>query len=253
MTKSEPSTRPVALVTGGASGIGAACCTRLGAEGFRLAVLDVDGEGAARAAGPDGIGVRVDVADADDVEQAVAQVLDRLGRIDVLVNNAGITGGPTATRCHETPVETFDAVVGVNLRGPFLVSRAVLPVMLEQRQGHVITIVSIAGMVAARGRCSYTASKGGALMLTKSIATDYAADGIRANAVCPGWVHTPMTAWRLDDSELAARATSAIPLGRVAQPDDVADVVSVLAGDRLGYVTGSAFVVDGGMTAAMPM
>jgi NAD(P)-dependent dehydrogenase (short-subunit alcohol dehydrogenase family) len=216
-------------------------------------VLDLDADGATRAAGADGIGLGVDVADADDVERAVAQVLDHLGRIDVLVNNAGITGGPTATRCHETPVQTWDQVMGVNLRGPFLVSRAVLPVMLEQRHGHVITIVSIAGMVATRGRCAYTASKGGALMLTKSIAADYAADGIRANAVCPGWVHTPMTAWRLDDSDLGARATAAIPLGRVAQPEDVADVVSVLAGDRLGYVTGSAFVVDGGMTATMPM
>jgi NAD(P)-dependent dehydrogenase (short-subunit alcohol dehydrogenase family) len=199
------------------------------------------------------MGLRVDVADPDAVERAVSAVIDRFGRIDVLVNNAGTTGGPSATRCHETPLDTWDQVVDVNLRGPFLVSRAVLPTMLKQRHGHVITVVSIAGMVAPRGRCAYTASKGGALMLTKSIAADYAADGIRANAVCPGWVHTPMTAWRLDDPELGARVTSAIPLGRVARADDIADVVSVLAGDRLGYVTGSAFVVDGGMTATMPM
>jgi NAD(P)-dependent dehydrogenase (short-subunit alcohol dehydrogenase family) len=251
-TSTQPDRR-VALVTGGGSGIGAASCARLLADGFDLAVLDLDDEAAVRAAGTDGIGLGVDVTEVDAVDRAVSSVLDRFGRIDVLVNNAGTTGGPMATRCHETPVDAWDRVVEVNLRGPFLMARAVLPTMLEQGRGHVITIASIAGMVAPRGRCAYTASKGGALMLTKSIAADYAADGIRANAVCPGWVHTPMTAWRLDDPELGARATSAIPLGRVAQADDIADVVSVLASERLGYVTGSAFVVDGGMTATMLM
>ena len=133
------------------------------------------------------------------------------GRIDLLFNNAGITGTQAAARCHETPIGEWDRVLGVNLRGPFLMTRAALPVLLDQGGGHVINLVSIAGMVATRGRCAYTASKGGALMFTKSIAADYAADGIRCNAVCPGWVHTPMTAWRLDAPSWAA--------GHRADPD----------------------------------
>jgi NAD(P)-dependent dehydrogenase (short-subunit alcohol dehydrogenase family) len=173
------------------------------------------------------------------------------GRIDLLFNNAGITGTRAAGRCHETPIGEWDRVVGVNLRGPFLMTRAVLPVLLDQGRGHVINLVSIAGMVATRGRCAYTASKGGALMFTKSIAADYAAEGIRCNAVCPGWVHTPMTAWRLDDPELGPRATAPIPIGRVAQPAEIAEAVAMLASEKLAYVTGLALVVDGGMTSTI--
>ena len=242
---------PVALVTGGASGIGRASCARLLDDGFRLAVLDLEGAAAGQAAGPDGLGLAADVADADAVERAVKTVLAEFGRIDVLFNNAGITGSPAATRCHETPIQEWDRVLGVNLRGPFLVSRAVLPVMLDQGAGHIINLVSIAGMVATRGRCAYTASKGGALMFTKSLAADYAGDGIRANAICPGWVHTPMTAWRLDDPTLGARAVAGVPLGRVARPEEIAEAVSVLASDRLTFMTGSALVIDGGMTSTM--
>jgi NAD(P)-dependent dehydrogenase (short-subunit alcohol dehydrogenase family) len=240
-----------AIVTGGASGIGRASCTRLREDGFRLAVLDLDGDTAAEAAGTDGIGLPVDVADADAVQAAVDKVVAELGRVDLLFNNAGITGTQEAGRCHETPVTEWDRVLGVNLRGPFLMTRSVLPVMLAQGAGHVINLVSIAGMVATRGRCAYTASKGGALMFTKSIAADYAADGIRANAVCPGWVHTPMTQWRLDDPELGPRATAPIPMGRVAQPAEIADAVALLADERLPYVTGLALVIDGGMTSTI--
>jgi NAD(P)-dependent dehydrogenase (short-subunit alcohol dehydrogenase family) len=243
--------RRVALVTGGGSGIGRASCARLLQDGFRLAVLDLDGAAAAEAAGPDGLGLAADVADATSVERAVKTAVAEFGRIDVLFNNAGITGSPAATRCHETPIEEWDRVLGVNLRGPFLVTHAVLPVMLDRGGGQVINLVSIAGIVATRGRCAYTASKGGALMFTKSLAADYAADGIRANAICPGWVHTPMTAWRLEDPELGPRAVAGIPMGRVARPEEIAELVSVLAGDRLAYVTGSAFVIDGGMTSTI--
>ncbi|MGQ0577232.1 MAG: SDR family NAD(P)-dependent oxidoreductase [Pseudonocardia sp.] len=241
----------VALVTGGASGIGRASCARLAADGYRLAVLDLDADEAMTAAGTGGLGLAVDVADAADVDAAVGRVTGELGRIDLLLNNAGITGTRDAARCHETPVHEWDRVLGVNLRGPFLVTRAVLPGMLARGGGHVINLVSIAGMVATRGRCAYTASKGGALMFTKSVAADYAADGIRANAVCPGWVHTPMTAWRLDDPELGPRATAPIPMGRVAQPAEIAEAVAMLASERLAYVTGLALVVDGGMTSTI--
>lgn len=241
----------IAIVTGGASGIGRASCTRLRADGYRLAVLDLDGDAAVEAAGGDGIGLGVDVADADAVQAAVDTVVGEFGRVDLLFNNAGITGTQEAGRCHDTPVAEWDRVLGVNLRGPFLMTRAVLPAMLGRRAGHVINLVSIAGMVATRGRCAYTASKGGALMFTKSIAADYAADGIRCNAVCPGWVHTPMTQWRLDDPELGPRATAPIPMGRVAQPAEIADAVALLADERLPYVTGLALVIDGGMTSTI--
>ena len=239
-----PTQERVALVTGGSSGIGRATVQLLAKDGFRVASLDLSpGSDEAEVA------LEMDIADAPAVEQAVAEVLRRLGRIDVLVNNAGITGSQAATICHETPVEDWDRVFAVNVRGAFLCTRSVLPAMLSQGSGHVITVASSAGLVAFPGRCAYTASKGGALMLAKSVAVDYAASGIRSNAVCPGFVQTPMTQWRLDVPELRARVERSIPVGRVAQPEEIADAISVLASNRLGYMTGHALLIDGGWTA----
>ena len=246
MTADGPTPPGVVVVTGGGSGIGLATCTRLAADGFTVAVLDIkpadNQDGAALA-------LRCDVTDESDVEAAMAAVLGRFGRIDVLVNNAGITGSQQAARCHETPVAEWDRVHAVNVRGPFLCSRAVLPSMVARGSGHIITIASVAGFIAFPGRCAYTASKGAALMLTRSIAVDYAAAGIRANAVCPGMVYTPMTSWRLDQPELRAAVEDRIPVGRVAVPEEIADAVSLLASGRLGYMTGHPLVVDGGMSA----
>jgi NAD(P)-dependent dehydrogenase (short-subunit alcohol dehydrogenase family) len=121
--------------------------------------------------------------------------------------------------------------------------------MMERRSGHIITVASVAGQVAFPGRSAYTASKGAALMLARSIAVDYASYGIRSNAVCPGMAYTGMTQWRLDDPTLREEIDHRIPLGRVATADDVADLVSLLASDRIGYMTGSALVIDGGYTA----
>jgi NAD(P)-dependent dehydrogenase (short-subunit alcohol dehydrogenase family) len=246
MTTDGPTPPGVVVVTGGGSGIGLATCTRLAADGFTVAVLDIkpadNQDGAALA-------LSCDVTDESDVEAAMAAVLDRFGRIDVLVNNAGITGSQQAARCHETPVAEWDRVHAVNVRGPFLCSRAVLPSMVARGSGHIITIASVAGFIAFPGRCAYTASKGAALMLTRSIAVDYAAAGIRANAVCPGMVYTPMTSWRLDQPELRAAVEDRIPVGRVAVPEEIADAVALLASGRLGYMTGHPLVVDGGMSA----
>jgi NAD(P)-dependent dehydrogenase (short-subunit alcohol dehydrogenase family) len=236
----------VAVVTGGGSGIGLAACARLAQDGFSVAALDLQ---PAAAAGSAALAVTCDVTDESDVTMAMATVADRLGGIDVLVNNAGITGSRRAARCHETPVEEWDRVLAVNVRGPFLCSRAVLPSMIARGSGHIITIASVAGLVAFPGRCAYTASKGAALMLTRSIAVDYAAAGIRANAVCPGMVYTPMTSWRLDQPELRAEVEERIPAGRVAAPDEIADAVALLASGRLAYMTGHPLVVDGGMSA----
>jgi len=190
----------VAVVTGGGSGIGRATCERLEGAGFRLGVLDLDpGEPP-----PAAVTVRTDVADEAAVQRAFATIAAELGPVEVLVNNAGITGSRLATVCHETPVEEWDRVQAVNARGVFLCTRAVLPGMLAAGAGHIITVASVAGLVAFPGRCAYSASKGAALQLTRSVAVDYARHGIRANAVCPGFVDTPMTRWRLDVPELRA-------------------------------------------------
>jgi NAD(P)-dependent dehydrogenase (short-subunit alcohol dehydrogenase family) len=121
--------------------------------------------------------------------------------------------------------------------------------MLAQGNGHVITVASVAGLIAFPGRCAYTTSKGAVVMFTKSLAVDYAAWGIRANAVCPGMVETPMTKWRLDQPDLRAEVESKIPMGRVAQPDEIAEAIALLASDRLVYLTGHALVLDGGWSA----
>jgi NAD(P)-dependent dehydrogenase (short-subunit alcohol dehydrogenase family) len=235
----------VAVVTGGASGIGRSTATRLTADGCRVAVVDL---GDAQESDAE-LTLRTDVTDPDDVEAAIKEIVAVFGRIDVLVNNAGITGSAEATRCHETPVDEWDRVHAVNVRGPFLCTRAVLPTMLRQGSGHIITVASVAGVVAFPGRCAYTTSKGAAVQFTKSLAVDYASAGIRANAVCPGFVETPMTQWRLDQPELRAQVEAKIPIGRVAQPDDIADAIAMLASDRLAYMTGHSLVVDGGWTA----
>ncbi len=238
----------VAVVTGGGSGIGWATCGRLRSDGFQLGVLDLDGERAAAAAG-NGVGVGADVSQPEQVESAFAVIEERLGPVDLLVNNAGITGSASATRLHETPLGEWDRVVAVNVRGLYLCSRQALASMVTRRSGHIITVASVAGIVPFPGRAAYSVSKGAAFLLAKSIAVDYAADGIRSNAVCPGMTETPMTSWRLDQPELRAAVESRIPLGRVAQPHDIANAISALASERMSYVTGHGLVVDGGWTA----
>jgi len=239
----------VAVITGGGSGIGLSTCAALTQEGFTLAVLDIDGDAAKVAAGPDGLGLCVDITSPEGVDNAFEEVVRSFGRIDVLVNNAGITGSAAATTCHETPVDEWDRVMAVNVRGLYLCSRAALPTMIAQGSGHVITLASVAGQIVFPGRAAYVASKGAALMFAKSLAVDYARKGIRSNAVCPGMVYTPMTAWRLDQPELRDMMESKIPLGRVALPEEIAEMIAVLASGRLGYVTGAALNIDGGWTA----
>ena len=241
------------LVTGAASGIGRAIAGRFLAAGDRVAALDLDPEAleATRrhdwsAAGDKITLLGCDVAAPEQTSAAVAEVAARFGRIDVLVNNAGITGGPQALRLHETSVEDFDRVCGVNVRGVFLMCRAVLPMMLAFGAGAIVNIASVAGLVAFPGRAAYTISKGAAVSLTRSIAVDYAASGIRCNAVCPGMIDTPMTHWRLEQPELRAQVVARIPHGDVGTVDDVASAVWFLASPEAKYLNGSTLVVDGG-------
>lgn len=246
----------VALVTGAASGNGRAIAGRLLRDGWSLAAVDLDpkaleatrledwGSAADRV-----LLVSADVSEAKDVEKAIRASLDHFKRIDLLVNNAGITGGPQATTVSDTPVAEFDAVLAVNLRGPFLLSRALLPSMLAQGGGVIVNIASVAGLVAFPGRAAYSASKGALIQLTRSIAVDYAAKGIRCNALCPGMIDTPMTRWRLDQPALRAQVISRIPQGEIGTAGDVASAVAFLAGDESRYFNGAALVMDGGFSA----
>jgi NAD(P)-dependent dehydrogenase (short-subunit alcohol dehydrogenase family) len=240
----------VALVTGAGSGIGLACVERLASHGLRVAALDVDAR-AAEACGArfGALPVTADVSEEGEVVAAVERVLLELGQIDVAANVAGITGSRAAAECHVTPVGEWTRVIAVNLTGPFLVCRAVLPHMLARGAGVIVNVASVAGLVAFPGRCAYTASKGGVVQLTRSIAADYAARGIRANAICPGIVDTPMTRWRLEDPELGPQALARIPQGRVAKPQEIAEVVGLLATGTMPYANGSTIVLDGAFSA----
>ena len=236
----------VALVTGAASGIGRACVERLVGGGTAVAAVDLD------AGAMDGLGalaLAADVTDAGAVAAAVDRAQADLGPLEAVVNVAGITGSAAAAECHVTPVDEWRRVVDVNLTGPFLVCRAALPGMLERGAGTIVNVASAAGLVAFPGRCAYSASKGGVVQLTRSLAADYAARGIRANAVCPGMVDTPMTHWRLEDPDLRAAVLARIPAGRVATPAEVAEAVALLTGDALPYMNGSMLVLDGAWTA----
>ena len=244
------------LVTGAASGIGRAIASRFLREGDRVAAMDLDLAALelARSESWPNVGERfmpiaADVSNARDAAAAVAQARERFGRIDVLVNNAGITGGPQATKLHETSVEDFDRVWGVNGRGVFLMCRAALPQMLAQGAGAIVNIASVAGIVAFPARAAYNASKGAVVMLTRSVAVDYAAAGIRCNAVCPGMIDTPMTHWRLEQAELRAQVVARIPQGDVGGVDDVASAVWFLASAEARYLNGSSLVVDGGYSS----
>lgn len=239
-------TPAVALVTGAASGIGRACVQRLARDGVAVAAVDLDADGIEDVAA---LALHADVTNEAAIAAAVARTEAELGPLDVAVNVAGITGSAEATECHLTPVDEWRRVLDVNLTGSFLVCRAVLPGMLERGTGTIVNVASAAGLVAFPGRCAYSASKGGVVQLTRSLAADYAARGIRANAICPGMVDTPMTHWRLEDPELRAAVLARIPAGRVATADEVADAVALLAGGELPYMNGAMLVLDGAWTA----
>jgi NAD(P)-dependent dehydrogenase (short-subunit alcohol dehydrogenase family) len=237
---------PVVLVTGAASGIGRACVERLTSDGGVVAAVDLD---RAALGGLGALALAADVTDADALADAVARVEADLGPLDAVVNVAGITGSRAAAECHVTPVEEWRRVLDVNLTGTFLVCRAVLPGMLARGGGCIVNIASAAGLVAFPGRCAYTASKGGVVQLTRSLAADYAARGIRANAICPGMVDTPMTRWRLEDPDLEAAVLAKIPAGRVATTGEVAQAVALMVRGELPYMNGAMLVLDGAWTA----
>jgi NAD(P)-dependent dehydrogenase (short-subunit alcohol dehydrogenase family) len=244
-----------ALVTGAASGIGAACALRFAEEGAALAGLDLrEAEGGdwARAASlaPRQAFALADVRDDDAVARAVASLRAALGgRIDVLVNAAGVAGGGPV---HLLDPAEWDRVVDVNLKGSFLVSRHVLPGMLEAGSGSVIHVASIEGLEGFEGGSAYNASKGGVVLLTRNMAIDYGRRGIRVNALCPGFIETPLFGAVFEMppmGEVRARIAAAHQLGRFGQPVEVANAALFLASDEASFVSGAVLTVDGGFTA----
>ena len=250
----------IALVTGAGSGIGRAIALLFAGQGAQVIVADRDTAGAAavvaeiEAAGAAGVAQPLDVADEAQVQQAFADVAARAGRLDILVNNAGISH---VGNILETSADDWDRVMAVNARGVFLCAREGLRQMLAQqpRGGSIINIASVAGMIAVERRFPYSASKGAVISITRSIAIDFATTGVRANAICPGTVHTPFVegylARNFPDTADAVREQlhARQPVGRMGRPDEIAAAALYLAADEAAFVTGSCLVIDGGWTA----
>jgi NAD(P)-dependent dehydrogenase (short-subunit alcohol dehydrogenase family) len=246
----------VALITGAASGIGRESALLFASEGARVLVADLDvaaGEATAIAiakAGGEARAIRCDVARGADLEAAVAAAERHFGVLHVLFNNAGIfpaqDGSPV-----DTPDDVFDRVIAVNLKGVFLGCKYGIPALLRAGGGSIINTASfVAVMGAATSQIAYTASKGGVLAMTREIAVEYARQGIRANSLCPGPVNTPLLAEFLAAPEARARRFVHIPIGRLAEAAEIARAALFLASDDSSYVTGSTFLVDGGITSA---
>jgi len=235
----------VALVTGGSRGIGLAICRGLADAGARLAVVARNAGGAVSAAGALGDvhrGYACDVADPGQVQATVAAVEQDLGPVDILVNNAGITRDNILLRMKD---EEFDEVIATNLKGAFNLIRAVARGMMKRRQGSIVNITSVVGLMGNAGQANYAASKAGLVGMTKSVARELASRGVRCNAVAPGFIRTDMTG-ELSDSQVAG-LQERIPLGALGEPEDVAGLVRFLVGPGARYITGQVVAVDGGM------
>jgi len=246
-------TGKVALITGGASGIGKATAELFAQEGAAVAIADIDvrqGKAVVNAivdAGGEAMFVRCDVTKASDCQQAVEKTVSRFGKLDILFNNAGVTRRASVI---ETTEEEWDWVMAVNVKSIFLMSKAAIPVMVEAGGGVVINTGSGWGLVGGKDAASYCASKGAVIQLTKAMALDHGPQNIRVNAVCPGDIDTPMLA---EEAEQLGQSHEAIlaesvhrPLGRVGRPEEIAQTVLYLASDASSFVTGTTLLVDGG-------
>ncbi len=241
----------VALITGGARGIGQAIAMTFAKEGADIVVADVNLEVAQKTAseiealGRKALALEMDVTDYAKVEEGVNKILDKFGKVDILVNNAGITKDNLILRMSESE---WDAVINVNLKGTFNCIKAVSRPMIKQRSGKIVSIASIIGLMGNAGQANYAASKAGIIALTKTVAKELSSRNINANAVAPGFIQTEMTA-KLPEA-VKAKMLEAIPLAKLGTPLDVANVCLFLASEEANYITGQVITVDGGMVMA---
>jgi 3-oxoacyl-[acyl-carrier protein] reductase len=244
----KPLENKIALVTGAARGIGQAIALQLAADGADLALCDVKAEwlddtaAKVKALGRRAEVYAMDVSVGAAVGEAVARVAADFGRIDVLVNNAGITRDTLLIRMSE---EDWDAVLDINLKGAFLVTKAVAKIMMKQRAGAIVNIASVVGVMGNPGQVNYSASKGGLIALTRTLAKELGSRNVRINAVAPGFIRTAMTD-KLPEAAKEAMLRN-VPLGRPGEPEDVAKAVAFLAGDQAAYISGQTLPVCGGM------
>jgi len=250
----------VAIVTGGAKGIGRGICMAFAREGARVLCADIDvaaGEeicGEARGLEGEIYFQNADVSQGEACRELAAAAVEKWGRIDVLCNNVGIQPVDTYLPAHQLPEEAWDQIIGVNLRSYFLMVKYCVPAMQRSGGGVIVNTASVQGLQSAPGVSAYAASKGGILSLTRQLALEYARDGIRVLAVNPGSIDTPMVdevveKMDLDKEALLAEIPKAHPLGRIGQPEDIAEVVLFLASDRASFMTGEYVNVDGGSMA----
>lgn len=253
MTRSKRYAGKVALVTGGASGLGEACCRRLAKEGAKLAVLDIDlGKAerlvdAIRAGGAEAIALRCDVSDASAVEEAVHATTRQYDRLDLAVNNAGIAG--TLVPLTEYPLDLWNRVLAINLSGVFHGLRAQIPIMVRQGGGAIVNMASTLGAVGLAGAAAYVAAKHGVVGLTKTAALDFGPAKVRVNAICPSFIKTPLALGAIPSPEAWEGIAALHALKRCAEPAEIAAVVAFLGSDDGSFVTGAAYLVDGGYTA----
>ena len=237
-----------AIVTGGARGIGREIALLFAQEGADVALFDVNPQSLSqtvqelRALGRRAEGFVVDVTDGKQVDDGVAKVLDKLGKIDILINNAGITEDGLLIRMDDAQ---WDRVLDINLKGTFLCTRAVAKHMLKQRRGRIVSIASIVGLIGNPGQANYAASKAGIIGLTKAVAKELASRGITANAIAPGFIKTEMTEALPEPAK--QRLMEAIPMGSLGEPRDVAQAALFLVSEAARYITGHVLVVDGGL------
>ena len=236
----------VAIVTGATTGIGREIALTLAKDGFNVVVNYIQNEGDIKeeieALGRKCIMIKGDVTSMFDMENLTKETIDNFGRIDVLVNNAGITKDTLLLRMSE---EDFDSVLNVNMKGAFCTMKNIVPVMMKQKSGRIINISSVVGMVGNAGQVNYSASKAALIGMTKSLAKEVASRGILVNAVAPGFIATKMTD-KLSDAQKENILTQ-IPLKKMGEAKDIANAVAFLASDRASYITGHTLVVDGGM------
>jgi NAD(P)-dependent dehydrogenase (short-subunit alcohol dehydrogenase family) len=236
----------VSIITGAGSGIGAATARRFHAEGAKVALADISGaeEGLAKELGDNALAIHTDVSQAASVQSLIDTTMHAFGRLDILFNNAGIEGeiAPLA----ELTEEGWDRVQAVNLRGVFLGIKYALPAMLASGGGSIINTASMAATVAFPQMASYCAAKGGVVMLTKTAAAEYAAQGIRVNSISPGTIQTAITEHLPEDMKAAIIARN--PVGRIAGAEEVASLAVFLASEESAFITGSDYLIDGGYT-----